>query len=103
MITRDVLWLKRMHFGNFKGEIQKDKSSTISQDDENAVETLIFIEENNNETSSQDEGTEKESGIEVEQNVNTYNNEEYDDKKATDNDWVNMNSIAKELLQLALE
>ena len=86
MTTRDVLWLKRMYFGKFNGEIQKDKSSTVSQDDENTVETLVHAEEDNNENNSQDEGSEKEPGIEIEQNVNTDDNEEDDENNDTNDD-----------------
>jgi hypothetical protein len=56
LVTRDVLWLKRMYFGNFKGELQKDKSiMTLQEEEENINDTIIQVEEDTTDLYEQDQ------------------------------------------------
>jgi hypothetical protein len=81
LVTRDVLWLKRTYFGNFKGELQKDKSIVTLHEEENITDTLIPVEEDTIDLYEQDQrahtgGTNDKDHIET-----IFNNEEGDSTK----------------------
>jgi hypothetical protein len=76
LVTRDVLWLKRMYFGNFKGELQKDKSIVTLQEEENINDTIIQVEEDTIDLYEQDQRADSGGTNDKDHSETIFDNEE---------------------------